>query len=231
MVVTYQHGSLGPGPSAEAGLQYHCSKSSGALLLLRHPAHKTYMECRLHIWKYMHAHMSNWLTFANETLGIDLKEEDILFVQGHTKTSVWAETAFKQSSSGSALHVTAGCFAAPTASGEFRVSMSRSQAAMIHTREGPVNRLTVLRGGQDVTDLMRDDQNIFINYCKMKTRFGVFPTMQAAAGPHQLPDPDPTDDLGESGLSSRSTSIPYLTYDADYLLDHILKVRPLAVTQ
>ena len=42
----------------------------------------------------MAVHIEQWHEFATMRLGIDVKQEDIIFVSGCTKTSVWAEATF-----------------------------------------------------------------------------------------------------------------------------------------
>ncbi|RPD59661.1 hypothetical protein L227DRAFT_593782 [Lentinus tigrinus ALCF2SS1-6] len=184
-----------PGVAAAAGLRYQCSETSGALLMLKKPAHRTYIDCRMHIKKYLRTHISSWLDFANGPLGIGLEEKDIIFVSGHTKTSVWAEAAFDQRSSGGELVIAGGC-AVPSVSGEFRVSMSHCRAAMIHAREGPRDRVAAWKDGMEPVE--KYDQSIFLNYYKMKTRTILRSiVVKAAAGPHELPDDRSDDDLGQ----------------------------------
>ena len=159
--------------------------------MLQQSAHKTYIDCRMHIQKYILAHISSWLEFANGLLGIGLEEKDVIFISGHTKTPMWAEAAFDQCSSGGELVITGGC-AVPSVSGEFRVSMSHCQAAIIHAREGPADRVTAWKGGAGSVD--KYDQSIFINYYKVKrSRFRGVKVIRAAAGPHVLPDGDDDD--------------------------------------
>ncbi|TFK83320.1 hypothetical protein K466DRAFT_498709 [Polyporus arcularius HHB13444] len=197
-----------PGIAATAGLRYQCSETSGALLMLKQSAHKTYIDCRMHIQKYVRAHMSNWLDFANGLLGIGLEEKDVIFISGHTKTSIWAETAFDQRSSGGELIIAGGCFV-PSASGEFRVSMSHCAAAMVHAREGPLDRVTAWKAeGEEPVE--KYDQSIFINYYKMKSRRFRSPTvMQGAAGSHVLPKGDDPDDEQSNLSASWCSSVLY----------------------
>ncbi|RPD68418.1 hypothetical protein L226DRAFT_548538 [Lentinus tigrinus ALCF2SS1-7] len=212
-----------PGLAATAGLRYQCSETSGALLMLKKPAHRTYIDCSIHIKKYFRTHISSWLDFANGPLGIGLEEKDIVFVSGHTKTSVWAEAAFDQRSSGGELVIAGGC-AVPSVGGEFRVSMSHDAAAMVHAREGPADRVAAWRGG--VESVEKDDQSIFINYYKMKTRFFRSIVVQGAAGPHELPDDYSDDDLGQSD----SAAFPTIQDDDLDILDQArgLKCIPIS---
>ncbi|KAI0718548.1 hypothetical protein C8T65DRAFT_706737 [Cerioporus squamosus] len=186
------------GASAEATLRYQCKQSSGALLLLKENAHKTYLDCGNHIKRYMAAHIEHWYGFASERLGIDVQEQDVLFVSGFTKTSVWAEAAFHSGSAQGELLVAAGCFAPAGAGGEFRVTMARARDASVASRIGPSHRVK-----RDYTPVDSDgaaaggvvdvepDQCIFLNYHKAKRRKPWRPlkVIRAAAGPHELPRP------------------------------------------
>ncbi|KAI0719164.1 hypothetical protein C8T65DRAFT_736858 [Cerioporus squamosus] len=218
-----------PGIAATVGLRYQCSEASGALLMLKQSAHKTYIDCTMHIQKYVRNHMSSWIDFANGLLGIGLEEKDIVFISGHTKTSIWAETAFDQRSSGGELVISGGCFV-PSVSGEFHVSMSHCGAAMVHSREGPPDRVAAFNG--DGHPVEKHDQSIFVNYHKMKTRRFRSPiVVRGEAGPHALLDDDPDDE--ESRSSSWCSSVlyedeEYGSVNDDYdpvniLLDYILK--------
>ena len=80
--------------TTSASLRYQCMQTSGALLLLRENAHKWFLDCDRHIKSYMAVHIEQWHEFATMRLGIDVKQEDIIFVSGCTKTSVWAEATF-----------------------------------------------------------------------------------------------------------------------------------------
>ena len=159
----------------------------GALLMLKKPAHRTYMNCDLRIRRYIRDHISSWCTFANEKLEIGLEEKDIIFVSGYTKTSVWAEAAFNHSSSSGELVIAGGV---PSASGEFRVSMSRGVDASVFSRTGPLDRASMWEKDprSALLESYDSDQCIFLNYYKMKSRAWWRSTvMRAAAGDHVFP--------------------------------------------
>ncbi|RDX44533.1 hypothetical protein OH76DRAFT_1421293 [Lentinus brumalis] len=197
------------GASAEAALRYECKQTSGALLLLKENAHKTYLDCGNHIKRYMAAHIEHWYDFASECLGIDVQEQDILFVSGFTKTFVWAEAAFHSGSAQGELLVAAGCFA-PAAGGEFRVTMSRARDASVASRIGPSQRVkkdyTPMDGA--AASEAEFDQCIFLNYHKAKRRKPWRPlkVIRAAAGPHDLPRPPGSSGSGSSGFNSTLNS-------------------------
>ena len=60
--------------SGEAGLHFMCSQETGALLLLKYPGHKTYLDCGRHIARYMREHLASWYDFAAGHLGIEVEE-------------------------------------------------------------------------------------------------------------------------------------------------------------
>ncbi|RPD72326.1 hypothetical protein L226DRAFT_546923 [Lentinus tigrinus ALCF2SS1-7] len=223
----------GTSMSASIGLRYQCSEESGALLMLKQPGHKTSLDCGMHIRRYMRAHLTNWCDFANGGhLGIGLQEKDLIFVSGFVKTSVWATAAFQNNCSSGELLVTGGCFV-PSASGEFRVSMSKGTIGSVFSNTGPRGRLSTLQAGSEApTD---SDQCIFLQYYKVKSRKLRLPAvMRAAAGPHEMeygPDDDDSCDrpVGCAGSSTSSSDEDidsfYPNYDPiDKLLDYILQV-------
>ncbi|KAI0750127.1 hypothetical protein C8Q80DRAFT_1269887 [Daedaleopsis nitida] len=222
------------GAAATAGLRFQCSEETGALLMLKQPAHKTYLNCAVHIRQYIRNHLSSWCDFANQIRGIGLQEKDIIFISGHTKTSVWAEAAFHHSNSNGELVIGGSCFV-PSVSGEFRVSMSRCTDATVFSRYGP--RELVSSWSDDPTALPcmpKCQQSIFVNYYKMKTRRWPLrhTVIRAAAGPHELPDDDEDDDPStgtpESWRPVVSSDDEIEAFDemydpVEHLLDHILE--------
>ena len=192
-----------PGAATSANLSYDCEAEEGALLMLKKPAHRTYLNCNLRIRKYMREHISSWCAFANEKLEIGLKEEDIIFVSGHTKTPVWAEAAFGHSTTSGELIIAGGI---PSASGEFRVFMSRAIDASVFSRTGPLDR-ALMWAKDPEQELPVDsayDQCIFLNYYKTKSRAWWRSAIRAAAGDHVLPDNGDSDGMLGTVASSSS---------------------------
>ncbi|KAI0718550.1 hypothetical protein C8T65DRAFT_79939 [Cerioporus squamosus] len=192
--------------SAAATLRYQCTQTSGALLLLKENAHKWFLDCDRYIKAYMSKHIEQWHEFATIRLGIDVKQEDVIFVSGCTKTSVWAEAAFHGTSSKGELVISGG-WPVPAVSGDFRVSLSRSADASVFSRIGPSHRAqrekprTETVVPQSGTAADPADQCIFINYHKAKQRKRWRPpkVMKAAAGPHE-PGPGSDDDDSSASL-------------------------------
>ena len=180
-------------------MSYQCKAEEGALLLLKKPAHRTYLHCDLHIRRYIRENLARWCAFANDNLGIGLEEKDIIFVSGYTKTPVWAEAAFSHSSSSGELVISGGV---PTASGDFRVSMSRAGGASVFSRTGPLDRASMWEKDSD-RSVEVYDQCIFLNYYKMKSRpLWRSTVMRAASGDHEFPYHDDDDGPPEAGMSS-----------------------------
>ncbi|KAM5537201.1 hypothetical protein V8D89_009134 [Ganoderma adspersum] len=198
--------------SASVGLRYQCNADSGALLLLKQPAHKTVLDCPLHIKKYMMTHLASWHDFANR-LGIGLDDKDIVFVSGFLKTTV-------HNSDSAELVIAGGCFV-PEASGAFRASVSGGVETSVASRAGPQGRVSNWTDGADQG--FKYDQCIFLSYYKMKCR-GMLRrprVMRAAAGPHTLPgkyddnysSPDIPSSLSTSSVSQESECAGMQSYD------------------
>ena len=56
------------------------------------------IESKRHIVNYMRENFDHWLEFANasNSWGLDLSEQEILFVCGTLKTTHWAVAAFQE---------------------------------------------------------------------------------------------------------------------------------------
>lgn len=170
--------------------------------MLKQPGHKAFLDCALHIKKYMKQNLRSWLDYANGHLGIGMEEKDIIFVSGHVKTTAWALAAFKHRSSDVDVFVTGGF--GSSAAGGFSVSLARCVEPSVFCRSGPIDRAAVepatVQGR--LSDVKKYDQCIFLNYHKMRSHMG-WSAIRAAAGLHQLaPSPDPDDELGAFPSSS-----------------------------
>ncbi|KAI0696216.1 WD40-repeat-containing domain protein [Cerioporus squamosus] len=90
-------GTMVPPVSAGAGIKFQSTSDSGAFVLLDAPAQSKEIDSKRHIVNYMRDNFESWLEFANASYswGLDLKEQDIIFVCGTTKTSKWAVAAFQ----------------------------------------------------------------------------------------------------------------------------------------
>ncbi|KAI0369573.1 WD40 repeat-like protein [Pilatotrama ljubarskyi] len=78
-------------------IKFKCASDSGAMLLLSPRGEQTSIDSRRHIQTYICANIDKWITLATQTLGLDVRQEDLYFVSGVTKTSRWAVAAFRES--------------------------------------------------------------------------------------------------------------------------------------
>lgn len=152
----------------------------------------------MHIINYMRANFDHWFEFANTTIGLGLRDEEILFVSGTMKTSRWAVAAFRGES-----RKAEGSFTANLASfGEATVSMSVSSETppLRYYRTGPSQQTSVSArpaiqalSSSPTPLLERRDQCIFMNYYRMKRRFWKPMPMQAAGDAHDCSGPSSED--------------------------------------
>ena len=161
---------------------------TGALLRLKAPGHEHFLECEENIRQYMVEHIDSWYRYAKDRRGLRIERQDILFVSGFVKTSIWEDVvAFRYRSSSMNVDV-GGALAPPgipvlSASGRFIVSMSECRTPEVFHRSGPHGRL------EDGADASAHDQCVFLQYISVKPRLFPF-RLRAAGGPHQLPRSD-----------------------------------------
>ena len=148
--------------------------------------------------RYMRKHLTDWYNFAAERLGIDVEEKDLMFISGFTKTTVWAEAAFKEGSSNRELVLSGGALApSPLVSGQIQLAQSRASDPLVIYRSGPPERVSEWERRSAYED--KYDQCIFLNFFKMKRRIWR-QVVRAAAGPHELP-PEPDNEPSGSPMS------------------------------
>ncbi len=186
--------------------------------------------CRNLIARYMRTHFDSWLEFANSRFEIGLKDEELIFVCGTTKTSRWGVAAFHgdyRSKDGS-IAANIGSLA----SVEFKIRVENAKFQSSYFRSGPPEHPTDTWSPMANSDTARHvaqdremlDQCIFMHYYKMKRRILLpdFP-IRAAASPRdpavddsQDPGPGPyanacvvdeTDDFTDGQGSSSQASI------------------------
>ncbi|KAI1791420.1 WD40 repeat-like protein [Ganoderma leucocontextum] len=224
--------------SAGGSFSFKCTDNQGAFLMFSPAAYSTEIKSKRHITNYMREHFTRWVQFS-EKYGLDLKEHEILFVCGMTKTARWAVAAFqgnykkKQGTISADLGSAGGL--------NMSVSISNQSLPQTHRKVGPsrpaptnVPLLAAPDGDSSAaTGSEPNDQCIFIHYYQMKRRIGWFRTFKAAAGPHELPPPGPDDaglgvlaggDADEDDDFEQATKPTEETYNpVNHLLDYILE--------
>ncbi|KAI0673287.1 WD40 repeat-like protein [Trametes maxima] len=123
-------------PVAPGGnITFTCSEDSGALLVLSPKGEEIFIESRRHIVTHLRENLDKWERLANDTLGLELKQEDIYFVCGVTKTCRWAVAAFHGSQRGAEGSVS--CDFGALASANFSVNISNVSIPSGWYRNGP----------------------------------------------------------------------------------------------
>ncbi|CDO76417.1 hypothetical protein BN946_scf184925.g4 [Trametes cinnabarina] len=118
-----------------ANIKFTCTEDKGALLLLSPKGEDTSIESRRHIVTHLRENVEKWERMANDVLGLDLKQDDIYFVCGVTKTSRWAVAAFHGSQRNAQGSIT--CDLTALASANFSMSISNLDLPNCMYRAGP----------------------------------------------------------------------------------------------
>ncbi|TFK89205.1 WD40 repeat-like protein [Polyporus arcularius HHB13444] len=192
-------GTMAAPVSAGAGIKFQSMTDSGAFVLLEPPAQSKDIESKRHIVNYMRDNLESWLEFANAVYswGLDLREQDIIFVCGTTKTTRWAVAAFHGTSFRKKEGYVTGDFG-PFASAGLSINISNQILPAEHYRHGPRQPRSMAPGVPSLTypgystpsPPHPPNQCLFVHYYKMKRRAFWWPLkepMRAAGGPHQLP--------------------------------------------
>ncbi|PIL35942.1 hypothetical protein GSI_01602 [Ganoderma sinense ZZ0214-1] len=226
-------------PSAGAHFGFECSTDAGAFLLLAPPAVSKQIQSKKHIADYMRKNFPQWSELANSHFGLGLKDEEIVFVSGTTKTSKWAVAAFHGEYRRKEGSITADFGSLMGI--EISVSISDEMLPSSYYRTGPAREPALSPLLPDTNEPVlsappqeRCDQCIFLHYYKMKRRLGWKSTpMQAAGGPHELPPSSrdggddvlcPSyDDAEETPIFDEDLGKPF--DPVNDILDYILEVR------
>ncbi|KAI0633109.1 hypothetical protein C8Q77DRAFT_1040359, partial [Trametes polyzona] len=178
-----------PNVSGGINFNFECMDEAGALLVMSAPGRTTDILSRRRIINYMTAHFDSWLEFANHHLGLELREDQIIFVSGTMKTNRWGVAAFRGTRSEKRGSIV-GNFG-PLVTADFSFSMSDTQLSHSHYRFGPTDRQGPVGSAVACNQY---DQCVFIHYYKRKRKWSILPIIvKAAAGPHK-PTPGQSDD-------------------------------------
>ena len=173
----------------------------------------------------MRQHFDSWLEFANgedaNGWGLDLRDNDLVFVSGMIKTKRWAVMSYHNRVFRDKEGLLTADFS-PFASARLSVSISEETLSANHYRSGPEENhpapLSPIAPGNDRGASTEPDQCIFINYFKMRRPFK-WPfnkdPMQAAAGPQDYrrggtPDTDSgfAESMSDRGSCDRRSGTP-----------------------
>ncbi|RDX46028.1 YVTN repeat-like/Quino protein amine dehydrogenase [Lentinus brumalis] len=184
--------------SAGGGFKFQTKSESGAFVLLEPPGKSKELRSKRHIVDYMHDNHASWLEFANasDSFGLDLNEQDIIFICGTIKTTKWAVAAFQGNSFRQKEGFVTGQFG-PYASVDLSICISDQILPAEHYRHGPrlpctlpADHLLMSHPDSQSGRTHAPNQCLFVHYYKKKRRSVLWPfkkPMKAAGGPHQLP--------------------------------------------
>lgn len=172
---------------------------------------------------YIKNNIENWHRLAN-TLDLELKKEDLIFIAGTVKTNDWGVGAFL--SNGHSCEAYVQTSAGPLAQASFKMKIVKGNYANTDWRTRPADdddddeatasssRLTVQsdtassigRPSLDSRSSTRTqkDQALFLNYYQMKKRIWRLKVMRAAAGPDKR-DYDNTGDGADTAVLAESS--------------------------
>ncbi|TBU53527.1 WD40-repeat-containing domain protein [Dichomitus squalens] len=185
--------------SAGASFSFTCEDNNGAFLMFSPAAITTEIKSRRHIINYMRLNFAHWMEYANEKYGLDLKEQDIMFVCGTTKTARWAVAALQGNCKKKMGSVTANL--SSVAGLNMTVSIADNTLPQTHRKIGPSRSLAapasvpLVKADDSERTLVQteelNDQCLFIHYYQMKRRLWFLNAIKAAAGSDKLPPPGP----------------------------------------
>ncbi|KAI0919292.1 hypothetical protein AcV5_002248 [Taiwanofungus camphoratus] len=173
------------------GLQFECNADQGAILVMKDPANREALLPSRRMANYMRSNYNSWYVFATDTLDQDIQKEDLIFVRGYAKTTQWAVAAFIQEGRSMSLALS-GSFAS-TASASLSFSVTRGSSMNAQHKSGPrpqapnmfaprITAGTQTSTGSIASTGPKFNQCIFLNYYKLKVRFGLWPSVMKAAG-------------------------------------------------
>ena len=173
--------------------------------MLDPPGTTTYIQSKRRIVTYMRQHFDSWMELANSQLELDIHEQDLLFVSGTTCTRKWYVAAFQnQTFRQQEGHVYLDLADLVTAN--VSISIANETLSNPDFNYGPTQKSQVPQSQRAVEDTSssagepavnsEQDQCIFINYYKMKSRMWWKKPIRAAAGPHVLPGKGDDEDEG-----------------------------------
>ncbi len=156
--------------------QFRCKDDHGAFLLLDPAGISESMTERELVSRHMSKHFARWVQFANDRLGLGLREEQLVLVHGTTKARRWGMAAF----SGDQLVDKTGSVSAVVnsrTSAGFSFSIEDADFESLYWQAGPRRRIhdetaansTTTHAASDSDD-GSGDQCLFLHYYKMKRR-------------------------------------------------------------
>lgn len=239
---------------ASVGYELSLAEQQGACLYIPHDAKQETISRTKNVTDYLKAHWRTWNTHALETIGLDMPKDGPILVNGYQKTTEWTVAAARASAVEHSAHVEAGGAIRAVGNVHLQWTQSAQATTSVQSRSGPRQRVGP-RNPQIDDSINLDahvhaqaseahgtgtaasssdsgpthDQSIFLRYYKVRPRLWYLKIV-AAAGPAQLPPPDPAADephvpADDSPLDVSSESAPSLVSSTSPfvldLADHI----------
>ena len=192
--MTFYHGLFsGPGTvTVGTGVKYSLHQEKGAALELKPPGWEKRICSKGKIKEYMKHNLDYWQELANrEGSQLGLKAEDLVFIFGVVTTTEWTVIAL-QGQTSQQVDFSLNGEANAIAAASVNVSVSNSLQPQVHHRRGHgyTGNPVVVPGRPQIevaNPAPGSNQCLFVHYCKMKRRLLFIKTIEASAGPHQLP--------------------------------------------
>ncbi|GJE94292.1 WD40 repeat domain-containing protein [Phanerochaete sordida] len=211
--------------SATLSASYACREVQGALLVLKSHAYGESLYDNQILEKYMVREHENWHTYATETLGHRVSQEDIVLVSGWVKAPAdWATAAFSRRSTANEV------YAKGQITQFFGLSLTRSRHK---SHSGPQMERSGTKYPKEATSDAPKDQCVFVKRYKIKKRLGIVRIMVAGAGSHVLPPEDGGTDAARGMAASSDPEASVALFNEgegkyvdplDILLEYILQV-------
>jgi len=217
-----------------ASCEFECTDDQAAILVLKAPADREELHQTRRMKNYMFKHIQNWHTFATDQLGLELEQDEILFVRGWVKTASWEVTAFTHQGRSGKVHFNGNLGSAVPASASFSLKVIHQNSAAYEHRAGPDHRhsahveqtSTGKRRGRNRNEQHPAplesplNQCVFLHYFKLRRRLFFGKKIEAAAEPR---DPSTTSDDDDDPIEQvPPNQKPYdpVSHILDYILEH-----------
>ncbi|GJE99616.1 WD40 repeat domain-containing protein [Phanerochaete sordida] len=189
-----------PSLGISAGLQasFICKQAYGAVLTLKSPAHAEEVIVSHHLRRYILRNVDRYYDYATQELGHVVKQRDMVFVTGWTKTKPdWAATVLS-SQRISSSEVSLGVHATGSTGAHVGGSRDRLMTMSPIPRYG---RQYAPNSPRTVPEDIKEDQCLFVRRLRVRRR--LFTKIVAGAGYHHLPHLDGRHSaLGEEGFAA-----------------------------
>ena len=220
----FRHSANAPA-SAGVGFHFHSLDDAGAFVLLKPSGSREAIVTKRHVVNYLRENFDSWLEWANsDEIGLELKDNELLFVSATIKTSSWTVAAYQGSSYRKKEGRVTGQLG-PVASANISVSISNHilpanhyrTGPYVHTPRAPPSHMITAAGEGDGGGISwasdpSSNQCLFIHYFKLRRRMWFFKDFKASAGPDNLPD-GPHDPSMEA--EAMTDGVPHLEFERD----------------